>query len=30
VGVAVTASADLRYRRLRQDQRIVVTARPGV
>lgn len=28
VGVPVTAQADLRYRRLRQDQRIEVTAKP--
>ena len=28
VGVPVTAQADLRYRRLRQDQRIEVTAQP--
>lgn len=28
-GVAVTVQADLRYRRLRQDQRIVVTAQPA-
>lgn len=28
-GVAVTVQADLRYRRLRQDQRIRVTAQPG-
>ena len=28
-GVAVTVQADLRYRRLRQDQRIAVTAQPA-